>query len=74
MSSLTCEMIPRSQLVATPSARASSRNTGTRLDAFYADHEVAELSGLQVKKQPLHNDGNEAWRDGRREARGLQVY
>ena len=45
-----------------------------RLDAFYADHEVAELSGLQVKKQPLHNDGNEAWRDGRREARGLQVY
>ena len=45
-----------------------------RLDAFYAGHEVEALSGLRVKQQPLHNDGNEAWRDGRREARGLQVY
>ena len=44
-----------------------------RLDAFYAEHEVATLSGLRVKQQPLHNDGNEAWRDGRREALGLQV-
>ena len=45
-----------------------------RLEAFYADHEAPALSGLRVKQQPLHNDGNEAWRDGRREARGLQVY
>ncbi len=45
-----------------------------RLDAFYAEHTVAELSGWRVKALPLHNDGNEAWRDGRREARGLQVY
>ena len=45
-----------------------------RLEAFYAEHEAAALSGLRVKRQPLHNDGNEAWRDGRREARGLQVY
>ena len=45
-----------------------------RLDAFYADHEAPALSGLRVKEQPLHNDGSEAWRDGRREARGLQVY
>ena len=45
-----------------------------RLDAFYAEHEVEARSGLRVKRQPLHNDGSEAWRDGRREARGLQVY
>ena len=45
-----------------------------RLDGFYAEHEVAELSGLRVKQQPVHNGKNEAWRDGRREARGLQVY
>ena len=44
------------------------------LDAFYAEHTVAERSGLRVKDLPMHNDGNEAWRDGRREARGLQVY
>ena len=44
-----------------------------RLDAFYAEHEVEALSGLRVKDLPLHNE-NEAWRDGRREARGLQIY
>ena len=44
-----------------------------RLDAFYVDHEVAELSGLRVKELPSHNY-KEAWRDGEREARGLQVY
>ena len=44
-----------------------------RLDAFYADHDVAALSGLRVKELPAHNR-NEAWRDGLREARGLQVY
>ena len=45
-----------------------------RLDAFYSRHDDALCSGLRVKEQPVHNGANEAWRDGRREARGLQVY
>ena len=45
-----------------------------RLDAFYAEREPEATSGLNVKQQPRHNGGSEAWRDGRREARGLQVY
>ena len=45
-----------------------------RLDAFYRQHDVAALSGLRVKEQPPHNGASEAWRDGRREARGLQIY
>ena len=45
-----------------------------RLDVFYAEREVAELSGTRVKQQPAHNGQSEAWRDGKREARGLQVY
>ncbi len=44
-----------------------------RLDAFYVEHEVAALSGLRVKELPAHNF-KEAWRDGAREARGLQAY
>ena len=44
-----------------------------RMDAFYVDHEVAALSGLRVKELPAHNF-KEAWRDGAREARGLQAY
>ena len=44
-----------------------------RLDAWYAEHDVADLSGLRVKDLPLHNH-KEAWRDGAREARGLQLY
>ncbi len=45
-----------------------------RLDEFYAGHEREERSGLRVKDLPRHNGGSEAWRDGRREARGLQIY
>ena len=45
-----------------------------RLDKFYREHDHAEYSGLRVKEQPIHNGSSEAWRDGRREARGLQVY
>ena len=45
-----------------------------RLDDFYREHDHAEYSGLRVKEQPIHNGSSEAWRDGRREARGLQVY
>ena len=46
----------------------------TRLDAFYRAHENPERSGLRVKDLPAHNGRSEAWRDGRREARGLQDY
>ena len=44
-----------------------------RLDEFYAGRADAELTGLRVKQLPSHNY-KEAWRDGEREARGLQVY
>lgn len=40
---------------------------------WYARYEDSEHSGLRVKAQPRHNR-HEAWRDGLREARGLQVY
>jgi choline-sulfatase len=45
-----------------------------RLEAFYSCYEDSEKSGLKVKELPQHNASAEAWRDGRREARGLQVY
>ena len=45
-----------------------------RLDAFYAQHEVPQKSGLRVKQQHRHSAGHEAWRDGRHDARGMQVY
>lgn len=44
-----------------------------KLEQWYCSHEVAEKSGLRVKSLPVHNP-NEAWRDGIRERRGLQVY
>ena len=44
-----------------------------RLDEFFAEHEAQPVSGLRVKELPAHN-AKEAWRDGEREARGLQVY
>lgn len=43
------------------------------LDTWYAAHETPDHTGLEVKQQPQHNR-NEAWRDGIRESRGLQVY
>ena len=45
----------------------------SRLETFYAAHEDPANSGLRVKALPRHNAGSEAWRDGLREARGLQV-
>ncbi|MYI42150.1 MAG: sulfatase-like hydrolase/transferase [Chloroflexi bacterium] len=45
-----------------------------RLDAYFARHESPQKSGLRGKQLPAHNSANEAWRDGRREARGLQAY
>ena len=44
-----------------------------RLDAFFAERDDPRHSGLRVKELPVHNR-NEAWRDGKREARDLQVY
>lgn len=44
-----------------------------QLDAFYDRFNATKVSGLDVKNLPRHND-DEAWRDGRRENRGLQVY
>ncbi len=68
-------------LAADPSERSNvyddhpvvARQYKARLDAFYAERDVAALSGLRVKALPTHNH-KEAWRDGEREARGLQVY
>ncbi len=44
-----------------------------RLEEWYADYEEPSKSGLRVKNLPRHNDW-EAWRDGKREEIGLQVY
>ena len=44
-----------------------------QLDRFYNNFEDPNKSGLNVKDLPRHND-HEAWRDGRRENRGLQIY
>ena len=46
----------------------------TQLTQWYRQHETAQHTGLKVKQARQHNHGCEAWRDGRREARGLQVY
>ena len=45
-----------------------------RLEAWYADHQDSIQSGLRVKHLRRHNENAEAWRDGKRERRGLQVY
>ena len=44
-----------------------------QLEAFYDIYSSDELSGLKVKQLHRHND-YEAWRDGLREERGLQIY
>jgi hypothetical protein len=44
------------------------------IDTFYSRHEDPAKSGLRVKQLRRHNNGAEAWRDGLREARGLQIY
>jgi arylsulfatase A-like enzyme len=45
-----------------------------QLERWYADHEDPRKSGLHVKDLRQHNASSEAWRDGLRERRGLQVY
>lgn len=44
------------------------------LEQFYAKYSDEKHSGLRVKELHGHNSDAEAWRDGRREARGLQQY
>lgn len=44
------------------------------LEAFYSRYDDPIKSGLRVKELRQHNKEAEAWRDGLREARGLQVY
>jgi arylsulfatase A-like enzyme len=44
------------------------------LQRFYGQYSDAKHSGWRVKELHRHNRDAEAWRDGRREARGLQVY
>lgn len=56
-------------------SRAETRIALERqMEAWYAQHETPARSGLRVKALPRHNLGAEAWRDGRREAAGLQIY
>ncbi|MEZ4831692.1 MAG: sulfatase-like hydrolase/transferase [Caldilineaceae bacterium] len=44
------------------------------LKGWYADHQDPDHTGMRVKYLPRHNENAEAWRDGKRERRGLQVY
>ena len=44
-----------------------------QLEGWHSRHEESASSGRTVKFQRVHNR-NEAWRDGRRERAGLQVY
>ncbi|MCC7407806.1 MAG: DUF4976 domain-containing protein, partial [Phycisphaeraceae bacterium] len=64
----------KTNLINDPAHAQLRRDLEARLDAFYAQHEDPAKSGLRVKELPRHNDGSEAWRDGLREAAGLQVY
>lgn len=56
-----------------PADGATFEALRAELAAFYAGHEDPAKSGLRVKQLRRHNLC-EAWRDGLREARGLQVY
>ncbi len=44
-----------------------------KLEGWYGRHEEPVSTGLRIKFQRTHNH-KEAWRDGVREGRGLQVY
>jgi len=61
-------------LADSPDHLAIGRQLRQQLDAFYACHSDPGKSGLRVKQLPKHNRNSEAWRDGLREARGLQTY
>ena len=69
-------------LIDHPDLAGTREDLSGRLDAFYARYEDLEKSGLRVKDLPRHNCAqkpgqtvsSEAWRDGVRESRGLQIY
>jgi arylsulfatase A-like enzyme len=44
------------------------------LEEWYRQHEDPAKQGLRVKELRRHSRKSEAWRDGIREARGLQIY
>ena len=70
-----------SNLIDRPELAGTQDELLKRLDAFYSRHEVPEKSGLKVGDLPRHNGpqkpaqviSSEAWRDGIRESRGLQI-
>lgn len=63
----------RLNLSGAPAVAELEAALAVELEEWYAAHESPEQSGLRVKRLPAHNR-HEAWRDGLREARGLQVY
>jgi arylsulfatase A-like enzyme len=64
----------RTNLATDPAHAATVRALTADLDAFYARYSDPAHSGLRVKELRRHNRQVEAWRDGLREARGLQRY
>jgi arylsulfatase A-like enzyme len=64
----------RTNLADDPAHAATVRALTADLDAFYARYSDPVHSGLRVKALRQHNRHVEAWRDGIREARGLQRY
>lgn len=63
----------RVNLAGRPEYAGLERSLTAELESFYARYEDPAKRGLKVKALPRHNHA-EAWRDGRREARGLQIY
>lgn len=63
----------RINLAGAPRLAGLEAALAAELAGWYALHETPERSGLRVKGLPAHNR-NEAWRDGLREARGMQIY
>ncbi len=63
-----------SNLAGQPAYAGVEQALTVELEQFYARHDDPAKSGLRVKELRQHNLEAEAWRDGRREVRGLQVY
>ena len=61
-------------LAGLPEYAAIQASLLAELESWYAAHEDPAKSGLRVKELRPHNHLIEAWRDGVRESRGLQVY
>ena len=71
----------RENLIDLPDRAATKADLSKRLEDFYRKYEDPEKTGLRVKDLPRHNTAQkpaqtisaEAWRDGIRESRGLQI-